>query len=374
MPSYEWEPSILKEKRLSFETLVSRVIGKDACAHCGACIAACPVSLLSADAEQPKMSGECALCELCYYQCPAVEFHSEEVELYLHGRARRADEPVGIYRQAFVGRAGHSNLRSRSQDGGIVTALLAYALDSKVIDAAVVAGRDENWLARPIVAITSDELVKSAGTKYTTSPTILGVRSAIDEYDKSKIGLVGTPCQIRAVRRIQTSPLKDVRLADSMTLCIGLFCMESYTHDSLMLKYLNSKGVNPATITKVGIKKGQFVISSGETEVLRLPLKEINQFVRGSCHHCYDFTAEFSDVSVGGMGCPSGYSTVIARTQTGLDILNAAAKAGYVELQELKQDDKGFQTILKMTQLKKGKSKHGTIDPESKIIAKSHAQ
>jgi coenzyme F420 hydrogenase subunit beta len=319
------------------------------------------------------MNGECALCEVCYYQYPTVEFHSDEVEHYLHGRVRRADEAVGIYRQAFVGRAGHSKLRSRSQDGGIVTALLAYALDSEVIEAAVVAGRDENWLARPIVATSSDDLVNSAGTKYTTSPTILGVRSAIDEYGKSRIGLVGTPCQIRAVRRIQTSPLRDVQLAEAMTLCIGLFCMESYTHDSLMLKYLNSKGVNSAAITKVEIKKGQFVVSSGETEVLRLPLKEINQFVRGSCHHCYDFTAEFSDVSVGGIGCPSGYSTIIARTQTGLDILNAAAKAGYLELQELKQDDKGFQTILKMTQLKKGKkSQHGT-HAESEIIAKSPA-
>jgi len=305
--------------------------------------------------EQPSMVGTCVLCEICYYQCPNVEFSSNDVETYLHGRVRKPDEPIGIFRQAFVGRASNSDIKSRAQDGGVVTAVLAYALERKLIDAAIVAGRDEKWVSRPKVATKYDDLVQNAGTKYTTSPTLLGVRSAIDEYGKSKVGIVGTPCQIRAVRRIQTSPMGNRRLAQAITLSIGLFCMESYKYDALIENYLVSKGVDVSKLTKVGIKKGQFMAMRGETEVLRVPLKDISQFVRGSCHRCDDFTAEYADISVGGVGCPEGYSTVIARTQTGLDLLNDALRAGVLELRELKQEDKGFQTILKMSGIKKTK-------------------
>ncbi|MGA3295832.1 MAG: Coenzyme F420 hydrogenase/dehydrogenase, beta subunit C-terminal domain [Candidatus Bathyarchaeia archaeon] len=334
---------------------MSQIIGQDACSFCGACMAACPINILWPVDERPTMVGTCILCEICYNQCPNVEFSNHDVEYFIHGRRRKAEETVGIYRQAFVGRAGYSDISSRGQDGGVVTALLAYALESKLIDAAVVAGRDAKWLARPKVATKYEDVIQGAGTKYTPSPTILGVRSAIDDYGKSRVGLVGTPCQIRAVRRIQTSPLGNRRLAQAMTLSIGLFCMESYKYDSLMENYIISKGIDPTRLTKVEIKKGQFVVSSGETEVLRVPLKDLNQFVRGCCHQCDDFTAEYADVSVGGIGCPSGYSSIIARTHVGLELLMAAARAGYVELRELKQEDKGFQRILNMSQMKKAR-------------------
>jgi coenzyme F420 hydrogenase subunit beta len=84
-------------------------------------------------------------------------------------------------------------------------------------------------------------------------------------------------------------------------------------------------------------------------------LKDLNQFVRGCCHQCDDFTAEYADVSVGGIGCPSGYSSIIARSRAGLELLMAAVRAGYVELRELKQEDKGFQRILNMSQMKKAR-------------------
>jgi coenzyme F420 hydrogenase subunit beta len=131
--------------------------------------------------------------------------------------------------------------------------------------------------------------------------------------------------------------------------------MESYKYDTLIENYLISKGIDPTTLTKVAIKKGQFIATSGDNEVLRVPLKDISQHVRGSCHQCDDFTAEYADISVGGVGCPEGYSTVIARTQKGFDILMEAAKAGVVELRELKPDEKGFQRVLNMAQIKRNK-------------------
>jgi coenzyme F420 hydrogenase subunit beta len=343
---------MLEEPRL-FGNLVTQVIRPNLCNFCGACMAACPIGVLWPVGEQPTLVGTCALCEICYYQCPNVEFSREDVELFLFRRTRRPDEPIGIIMGAYSGRASATDIQHHAQDGGVVTALLAYALDNKMIDAAVVAGKDSLWRPKPTVAINHEQLVENAGTKYTPSPTLLGVRSAIDEYGKERVGVVGTPCQIKAVRRIQTSPLGNRRLAEAMGLSIGLFCMESYGYDNLVSTYLASKGADPSSVTRLGIKKGSFIAWAGENEVLHVPLKEIDKFVRKSCRQCDDFTAEYADTSVGAIGSPNGYSTIIARTEKGLELVKKAEKAGYVELRELPQTEKAFQKILNMAQTKR---------------------
>ena len=324
-------------------------------------MAACPVNVLWPVGEQPSLIGSCALCEICYYQCPTVEFSREDVEMFLFNRTRRSDEPLGVTRAVFVGRAKKEDIQRQAQDGGIVTALLAYAMESKMIDAAVVAGRNSRWTAKPEVATKYEDLVRNAGTKYTSSPSLLGVRSAVDEYVKSKVAIVGTPCQIRAVRRIQTSPMGNLRLARAVTLSIGLFCMESYAYDKLIEAYLASKGIDPTSATRMGIKKGSFIVWSGENELLHVPLREVDGYVRNSCKQCDDFTAEYADISVGGIGCPDRYSTVIARTQKGLDLLKKAEEAGYLETRELIPDAKGYIKVVKMAEAKRTRKPISTI-------------
>lgn len=341
------------EKPLLFEGLDEEIIRQNLCSFCGACMAACPLSLLWPVDEKPTLIGTCALCGICYFTCPSIEFHRDDVEIMLHGRTRRPEEAVGIFRVAFTGRASKPEIRSRGQDGGVVTALLAYALDRGQIDAAVVAGRDSLWHPKPVVATTYQDLVRNAGTKYTPTPTLLGVRSALDEYGKRRVGVVGTPCQVKAIRRIQTSPMGNQRLAQAIGLTIGLFCMESYGYDNLIGSYLTSKGVSPSAVTKVGIKKGAFIAWTGETEILHVPLKEIDEFVRQSCRQCDDFTAEYADISVGAIGSSNGYSTIITRTEKGLNLLRESEKAGYLETRELSQEDKGFQKVVSMSQMKR---------------------
>ena len=336
-----------------FGNLITQAIRPNLCTFCGACMAVCPVNVLWPVGEQPTLIGACAVCEICYYNCPTVGFSKQDVEMFLFGRTRREDEPIGILHGAFVGRATRTDTQSQAQDGGVVTALLAYALDRKLIDAAVVAGRDSKWKARPEVATHYEDLVKNAGTKYTPTPTLLGVRSAVDEYVKSKVGVVGTPCQIRAVRRLQNMPLGDLRLAQAITLSIGLFCMESYAYDKLIAAYVANKGINLSTVTRMGIKKGSFIVWSGTNELLHVPLKEVDEFVRNSCKQCDDFTAEYADISVGGIGCPDGWSTVIARTEKGAELLREAEKAGYLEIRELKPDAKGYLKVVKMAETKR---------------------
>ncbi len=44
---------------------------------------------------------------------------------------------LGTYKQITLGRSTDKQIQGISQDGGIVTALLCFALDEKIIDGAV---------------------------------------------------------------------------------------------------------------------------------------------------------------------------------------------------------------------------------------------
>ena len=58
------------------------------------------------------------------------------------------------------------------QDGGLVSAILLYALERDIIDAALVSyleGDGSTWKAKPGVARTKEDIIASAGSRYTYS-------------------------------------------------------------------------------------------------------------------------------------------------------------------------------------------------------------
>ncbi len=80
---------------------------------------------------------------------------------------------LGVYKTCVSARSTSKEILKKAQDGGIVTQLFAYALDEGIIDGAIVAGPgEEPWRPAPYVALTSDELMASRGTKYNLSPNV----------------------------------------------------------------------------------------------------------------------------------------------------------------------------------------------------------
>jgi coenzyme F420 hydrogenase subunit beta len=193
------------------------------------------------------------------------------------------------------------------------------------------------------------DLLNAAGTKYTASPALIGLMSAVQEYGRKNIAIVGTPCQIRSYRRMQTSYFGARRLAGDVALAIGLFCMEAYGHDQLLGEYVQSRSIDLSQVTRFEIKKGKFKVYVKDAEALVVPLKEIKQFARSACHACEDFTAEFADISVGGVGCPEGWSTVIARTKRGQEFFSDAEKNGWLELRPIDPGKQGMEQVLKLS-------------------------
>ena len=115
---------------------------------------------------------------------------------------------LGNYKSCVSARSTDKELLKYAQDGGIVTQLFAFALDEGIIDGAIVAGVGaEPWKPEPIIATTRAELLAARGTKYNISPNVSLIKEAVRSYGLDKVGIVGTPCQMQAVRKAQLYPV-----------------------------------------------------------------------------------------------------------------------------------------------------------------------
>ncbi|MGQ9469280.1 MAG: Coenzyme F420 hydrogenase/dehydrogenase, beta subunit C-terminal domain [Nitrososphaerales archaeon] len=340
-----------------FGNLLLDVIKAGKCTFCGGCIASCPFSVVGFEGETPKLVGPCYACEICWYTCPRTVYDEEEIDKAVFGRARSKDETIGIYKAVYSARSKLEEVLKFAQDGGIVTTLFMYALDKGIIDSAIVSEiKREVWRPWPSVALDSKEVIRAAGTKYTTSPMTIGLRYAVEDYAKKKVGIVGTACEVQTVRKMEHSYKACYKLGSNVEFVIGLFCMESFNYDDLM-KFVVSKGVEPKSVRKFDISKGRFIAYVEDKEVMNVPLEDIKSCARGACRLCLDFTCEHSDVSVGAIGSPKGWSTVIIRTKVGEEIFKGACEAGYIEFKPIEEVKPGLRSVIKISERKREQAK-----------------
>ncbi len=119
--------------------------------------------------------------------CPRFRAWEPEIDDFLFGRARRADEVEGIFKDIVLARATDPDLHAAGQDGGLVSAILVYTLEHDVIDAALVSyleGDGSTWKAVPGIARTRAEVLASAGSRYTYSANTLAymdLEKGVDE-------------------------------------------------------------------------------------------------------------------------------------------------------------------------------------------------
>ena len=162
----------------------------------------------------------------------------------------------GTYKEVVCARSTDKDIQKVSQDGGIVTALFAYALEENIIEGAIVAGDTEDpWKPEPTIALSREDLLAAAGTKYTFSPNAIKIKEAVRQNGLEKIGTVGTPCQIMGLRKMQSYPFSTRFVADKIKLMIRIFCTENFPRDSLRTFIDGKLHSSLAATTKMDIGK-----------------------------------------------------------------------------------------------------------------------
>jgi coenzyme F420 hydrogenase subunit beta len=262
----------------------------------------------------------------------------------------------GKYKEVYALKAKDNAITGVAQDGGVVTALLCYALDKGIIDGAIVAGNTETpWLPKPVVATTKEQIIAAAGTKYTICPNVAAVKDAVREYGLDKIAVVGTPCQIYAIQKMRLYPFGARHVPDKIAMTIGIFCTENFTYAGLKTIIEDHCKVPIDSVKKMEIGKGKFSVKAAKD--VAIPIKETHKYEQSGDHVCTDLTAEFADIATGSIGTPDGWSTTFGRTTRGLDLLNKAIADGVFEKKAMSEVQPGLPMLEKLEQAKKDKAK-----------------
>ena len=290
--------ALVKLKRIGFEESLGKHVLPSLCIGCASCVTVCPSGCLEYLNGKPVLTKECNSCGICSQVCPRYKLSIPELEMFVFGRERKSDEEFGVYRRIVIARTKDDRVKEVCQDGGVVTSLLLYALEEGIIDGAVVSGidREKPLMAIPKLAESAEEIIESAGTRYTYSPNMLALKEAVIQGKKS-IAFVGTPCQIQAVRRIQAFPLN--KYAKRLSFTIGVFCSECFSYEGLVNKLIKEDlGISPAEVKKMNIK-GKLIIVTDSGDVQAVSLKEAKKYANNCVSSCPDFSAELADISVG---------------------------------------------------------------------------
>ena len=125
--------------------------------------------------------------------------------------------------------------------------------------------------------------------------------------------------------------------------------MDSFDYRSLKL-FMANHGIDINNVEKMTIQKGKFTFIEKDGKISEFPVHDLDIAKSSSCNYCIDLTSEKSDISIGSVGSPDGWSSVLIRTGLGNEIFNEAVKNGYIEVNE---KGPSMKAILFLAKLKK---------------------
>ena len=145
---------------------------KNLCCGCGLCVAICPVNAIDYLEGTFEINEDlCIHCGLCYSACPRSFFPIFSDNRGFTDPEAKFNEQFKSYRMLCTAQTTEERIKQVAQDGGIVTTLLKTAFKEGYIDGtfAVTLG-DQPLKPLPIFVKNQEELLKTAGTKYTNVP------------------------------------------------------------------------------------------------------------------------------------------------------------------------------------------------------------
>ncbi len=260
---------------------------------------------------------------------------------------------LGKYLDIMTVKTTDKTLQKYSQDGGIVSSLLIHALETGVIEGAIVAmPTDEPWNPEPYVATTPEEIIAAAGTKYVLCPLNNALKIAARENGLDKIGMVGMHCLTYAVRKMQLYPFGARHLPNKMALLLGIFCTENFSYTGIKAIVEELHKVDIEHVQKMDVSKGKMIVTSNMGERVEVPVKLTHSYVQPGCYICPDLTARTADISTGSIGSPDGWSTVMPRTKVGKDLFQSAVDMGLFETKPIDPGKFGMEMLTRLAQNK----------------------
>ncbi|NVM35382.1 MAG: Coenzyme F420 hydrogenase/dehydrogenase, beta subunit C-terminal domain [Candidatus Lokiarchaeota archaeon] len=325
----------------SFEDLIKDVHEKDICGECGGCVSFCTAADIGAieitEDRPPHYSNEenCLHCGICYLICPETfELNNELNKKY------DFKPPIGNWLKIVTAQAKDPQIRQIATDGGVVTAILIALLENNLINGALISKRINSFQRIPFFAKSKKEILEAAGTyydlkgpvpelgNYNTFVSTISELKKIVNSDYIKIAVVGVPCQIHSIRKMQEL---NIIPAHIVKYTLGLFCYENFKFDDVARARIEERfNFSFKDIEKINIKDNLIINLRNKDNPLKIEFSELKDIMRHACRVCKNFSNYFADISFGGLSSQTGYTTVMIRTKSGERIYNLAQNKGYI--------------------------------------------
>lgn len=319
------------------ETTLSPPATVGACVACGGVLQRIDEYALDIAGEEVLFYADrCQSCGNEFVNAPKIlrpdagiinEFHPEK-------------SPLGSYYRVV-------NLSSRDREFRqhlgyrVAGTLLWYLLEEDMADVVFLA--HQSVTEEPVMAFTKKDLYRAWQLRMGAGRAVVtgsGLRANLlsltqlkrfTEADRGlhpRIAVMGRPCQIYTMRKLlwgQFAPGYEFAFG------MGTFCYGNFSPGAWGGQKLREiLGFDPADIRQVGYVGEELEFTPAEGEPKKVGQEDVAGLVNANCLQCYDFTARFSDVSVGHVGSEELFEAVIIRTEKGGVAVDQAVRDGFL--------------------------------------------
>ncbi len=231
----------------------------------------------------------------------------------------------------LLGYATDPGIRNRGASGGLVTAVLAAALERELVEDVIVLKHINEYEAVPIITDDVDEVLASTGSMHTV-PVNLAKHAT-----GKKVAMPGKPCDVRGV--IEQAKRNEIDIEN--TYIIGLNCGGTM-HPVLTKEMLiNMYELDPEDVVGEKIDKGKlfFKTQDGEEKGISIDdLEEAGYGRRESCRYCDVKIPVNADIACGNWGVVgelAGKATFCeVMNEKGVRLLENAIESGYIQVEQ----------------------------------------
>ncbi|MBW6519033.1 MAG: Coenzyme F420 hydrogenase/dehydrogenase, beta subunit C-terminal domain [ANME-2 cluster archaeon] len=230
----------------------------------------------------------------------------------------------------LIGYATDEGVRKRGASGGLVTAVLAAALEKGLVENVVVLKHINEFEAVPIVTDNVEEVLASTGSLHSVPVNL--ARYAVGR----KVAMPAKPCDTRAV----IEQAKRGKIDLDTTYIVGLNCGGSM-HPVVTKKMLaDMYDIDPDDVVGEEIEKGKLIFKTKDGKEKAISIDELEEAGFGrreSCRYCtlkIPVNADLACGNWGVIGDLAGNATFCqVMNDKGVRLLENAIEAGRIEVQ-----------------------------------------
>jgi len=228
-----------------------------------------------------------------------------------------------------------AEIAKKAECGGAVTSLLKFALEKKMVDAVFGVTRGQDiYDAVPTLITDPKEVEKTAGSLHCGTLLMSKlVKKYLDGASGMKIAMTVKGCDMMGMYELA----KRQQINLDNVIMIGVNCGGTVSPVTARKMIAEKFGVDPDTVHKEEIDKGQFIIEyeGGHKGISIDELEEQGFGRRSNCRRCKLKVPRQADLACGNWGVigdKAGKATFVeVCSDKGANLLDAAVKAGVLK-------------------------------------------